>query len=605
MAGNFSSSVSLTAPTDYTAEGLSIERRRQLAQALYQQGQEPLQTNQTAGGYVIPVSPLQGLAKALQAGLGAYSMNRQDQAEKDLAKKYQTDLADTLTKSQAAMAGSAAIPGQPPMTPNDDNGNPNPPVSATPGQAPNPQLAASLLMQHPATQALGMSQIQSDMTRQQTMQRLKDILKVTGGDSSGGVPGATGAPGQAGLGSLPPQVTALMASGDPTLAKLGEALLGANKGIAQRPGAPIVNPITGAVIAQPTPAVPPGVQLNVGPNGPSASPLPGYAGAREGLNSIPDPGAAPVKIPLSGGQTAEVTQPEWLEYQRTHQLPARYGAPASPAPTAPAAAPGVDPNARIPRDIQARRDTDALRAVQEELDNARNVNPTQVPALEREVARLRQKTGGLGVPGLTQSQPDLIEQERQRAGGKATDEAFAKDYVSFTQGGAQDAAKQLSQLQEVSAALKQPGADLTGPIRGSAPDFVQKFTSAGQKAIAMRERVEEVVQRSLRAVLGAQFTENEGARLIARAYNPSLSESENAVRVDRLLTQLQQAYATKQDAARYFEKNGTLQGWQGKLPSAADFDPTPSRESSGTVPQGIDAKVWAHMTPQERALWQK
>lgn len=560
MAG-FNQSVALTAPTDYTAEGMAIERKRRLAEMLMQQGQEPLQTNQMAGGYVVPISPLQGLAKALQTGVGAWSMNRQDKAEKELAAKYRTDLSDTLTKSQQALAGSPAIPEQPPMTPNDDNGNPNPPVAGTPAQAPNAQLAASLLMQHPATQALGMQQIGADMARQQTRQRLADVLGMTGG--AGAATGAAG--GGNAMSGISPQIIGLMTSGDPTLAKLGEALLGASKGIAQRPGAPVVNPITGQVIAQPTPSVPPGMQLNVGANGPSASPLPGYASAKEGLNSIPDPSAAPIKVPLSGGQTAELTQPEWVEFNRTHQLPARFGqTPPSQPPANPSGALALD---QLPADERP-----LAEAVMRASEQGQPLT-LQGPA---------PKTT-LGTPGLTQSQENVISQERQKAGGKAADEAFAKDYVSFTQGGAQDAAKQLSQLQEVSAALKQPGADLTGPIRGSAPDFVQKFTSAGQKAIAMRERVEEVVQRSLRAILGAQFTEKEGERLIARAYNPSLSESENAIRVDRLLTQLQQGYATKQDAARYFEKNGSLQGWQGKLPSAADFDPEPQRGASGEI----------------------
>ena len=59
--------VSLNVPTDYTAEQQSLERQRQLAQLLSQQGMQPLDTNQTAGGYVVPVSPFAGLAKMLQS----------------------------------------------------------------------------------------------------------------------------------------------------------------------------------------------------------------------------------------------------------------------------------------------------------------------------------------------------------------------------------------------------------------------------------------------------------------------------------------------------------------------------------------------------------
>ena len=103
------------------------------------------------------------------------------------------------------------------------------------------------------------------------------------------------------------------------------------------------------------------------------------------------------------------------------------------------------------------------------------------------------------------------------------------------------------------------------------PTSVLNFVNP--KAVSTQERVAEVVQRSLRAILGAQFTENEGVRLIARAYNPSQPESENKIRVQRLLTQLKEAYKAKQSASAYFQKHGTLEGWQGKLYSISDFNP--------------------------------
>jgi hypothetical protein len=223
-----------------------------------------------------------------------------------------------------------------------------------------------------------------------------------------------------------------------------------------------------------------------------------------------------IQVKTSSGQDIQLTQPEYLNWQKTQQLPARLGG-------------------------------------------------TPQPGMPR-------PQGGLGTPGMGQTQQDIINQQRQTTAGKSVDEQFAKDYVQFRTGGAQDSAKQLSQLKDVSNALGTKGANLTGPVIGSTPDVIKKVTNP--QSIAMRERVEEVVQRSLRAILGAQFTEKEGERLIARAYNPNLSEAENKIRVDRLYTQLQQAFSAKQDAAQYFEKNNTLDGWKGKLPSIGDFDPS-------------------------------
>lgn len=159
------------------------------------------------------------------------------------------------------------------------------------------------------------------------------------------------------------------------------------------------------------------------------------------------------------------------------------------------------------------------------------------------------------------------------AGQSAVDKEFAKEYVGFrAAGGYADIEKQLAQLKEASAAL---GSDpsLTGPIRGALPDAVRAVTNPS--AVATKEKVQEVAQRNLRLVLGPQFTEKEGERLIARVYNDRLPPEENKRRVDRLITQIADAAKAKQSAADYFEKNGTLTGWDGKLYTISDFEPEP------------------------------
>lgn len=155
---------------------------------------------------------------------------------------------------------------------------------------------------------------------------------------------------------------------------------------------------------------------------------------------------------------------------------------------------------------------------------------------------------------------------------KAIDTKFAEEYTQFkTAGGYADIQKGVGQLNEALKALRQTDS-LSGPLVGGIPDAVLKF--ANPEAIAIRESVEEVVQRNLRLVLGAQFTEKEGERLIARAYNKNLSEAENAKRLSRLVTQIQQAAQAKMAAIQYYEQNGTLAGFTGKIPEIGDFDPS-------------------------------
>jgi len=164
----------------------------------------------------------------------------------------------------------------------------------------------------------------------------------------------------------------------------------------------------------------------------------------------------------------------------------------------------------------------------------------------------------------------------------AVDRAYAKSYESdVASGGLADAEKNISQLRTVRDQLeKKDGPNLTGPILGRVPDAIATFTNPS--AVNAREQVEEVVQRNLRLILGAQFTQNEGFALIKRAYNPTLDEATNAKRLNRLLGAMEQALQAKKEAAQYFEQNGTLKGFKGKLNySISDFDSALDGKSGG------------------------
>jgi hypothetical protein len=153
-------------------------------------------------------------------------------------------------------------------------------------------------------------------------------------------------------------------------------------------------------------------------------------------------------------------------------------------------------------------------------------------------------------------------------GQESIDKKFADDYVSWKSGGGQDMTSQIAQLKPVIQALES-GKSITGIQVAVQPDLLLAITNP--KALQSREQVEEVVQRNLRAVLGAQFTEKEGERLISRAYNPKLAPEENAKRVRKLFLQMSTAAEQKQAMVDYFDQNGTLRGFSGKMPSVQDF----------------------------------
>lgn len=172
--------------------------------------------------------------------------------------------------------------------------------------------------------------------------------------------------------------------------------------------------------------------------------------------------------------------------------------------------------------------------------------------------------------------------EKPTAGQVALDKNFAKEVSDFhASGGFADTEKQINQLRGVASRLSdvvegvppaegEPVENLSGPGFKIVPDVILNKTAPAH--IEVRDEVEEVVQRNLRLILGPQFTEQEGIRLIARAYNPNLEEHVNLKRVNRLIESIETAAKAKIDAIQYFEEHGTLKGWGGRLPTIDDLD---------------------------------
>jgi hypothetical protein len=179
------------------------------------------------------------------------------------------------------------------------------------------------------------------------------------------------------------------------------------------------------------------------------------------------------------------------------------------------------------------------------------------------------KTGKISqVGGGGQTIQNIIGGGELTPGQKKVDEKFAEDFVAWSSGGGQDMAAQIAQLKPVISALEE-GKPITGLQVAVQPDLLLAMTNP--TALQSREQVEEVVQRNLRVILGAQFTEKEGERLIARAFNPKLPPQENAKRLRRLFLQMSTAAEQKQAMGDYFQENGTLRGYKGKMPTVNDF----------------------------------
>ena len=158
---------------------------------------------------------------------------------------------------------------------------------------------------------------------------------------------------------------------------------------------------------------------------------------------------------------------------------------------------------------------------------------------------------------------DINQGQGLSEGQKAVDKAYADEYTEFVLGGQfADAQKGVDQLKGVVADLE-AGKELTGTLGARfLPDSARAIVDPD--SLDAQQLVEEVVQRNLRLVLGAQFTEREGERLIARAFNPSLKPEANAKRLRRLFTAMERGLQARIEAAQYFEENnGSLMGYRG------------------------------------------
>jgi hypothetical protein len=156
------------------------------------------------------------------------------------------------------------------------------------------------------------------------------------------------------------------------------------------------------------------------------------------------------------------------------------------------------------------------------------------------------------------------------AGWEAIDKAYADTWLRDSVVGLPDAANQAAQISGVLSQLEN-GEELTGTMVGVQPDFIRAILNP--TAQDAKDRVESVVQRSLRETLGSQFTEAEGSRLIARAYNVNLPPELNAARLRALYTQLEAVAGQKLAMRNYFNENGTLQAFNGAtaIPTVDDF----------------------------------
>ena len=133
---------------------------------------------------------------------------------------------------------------------------------------------------------------------------------------------------------------------------------------------------------------------------------------------------------------------------------------------------------------------------------------------------------------------------------KTIDENFAKEAAEYILKNKAQVKANLLNLGEKIKILEAGDQNVSGPEIGLTPEILAPILIPD--AVAFEDDVRDVVFQSLREKLGAQFTEREGDRLVAAAFNKSLPEEVNIARLRRL-------YGTIEDAAlvKVYQSNDT------------------------------------------------
>ena len=154
-------------------------------------------------------------------------------------------------------------------------------------------------------------------------------------------------------------------------------------------------------------------------------------------------------------------------------------------------------------------------------------------------------------------------------GQKKTDEAFSKIFTDWGFGEKQQAESNIRNLDNKLALLATGRENVSGKDIALTPDKLKPILHP--QATGFLDEVSDIVFQSLKATLGAQFTEQEGKRLVAATFNQALPEELNLPRLQRLLAKIKSVYQSKQDAIDYYNQNNTLVGFTQETSSFDDI----------------------------------
>lgn len=110
---------------------------------------------------------------------------------------------------------------------------------------------------------------------------------------------------------------------------------------------------------------------------------------------------------------------------------------------------------------------------------------------------------------------------------------------------------------------------------------------------SLQEQITSTVMDQMRPILGAQFTEGEGKRLIEQSFNPKLPMEMNLQKLDFLMQRVTSVAKANEKAIQYYEgegKGATLTGYKAGIPAIEYMQKLPRTKISEEEAQKIAAQ---------------
>lgn len=145
-----------------------------------------------------------------------------------------------------------------------------------------------------------------------------------------------------------------------------------------------------------------------------------------------------------------------------------------------------------------------------------------------------------------------------------TDKVFGSQYVDWLTKDYAEALENNTKMTELIADIES-GANVSGVGFGLASEFFSDSLIAGFFPVPTNayDDIKSIVYKSLKASLGAQFTEREAKNLVQASWNPALPPEINLKRLKRVMATAERRLRMKYSLGKHFEDFGSLYMYKG------------------------------------------